>query len=130
MLLVPEHQTVKLLDFGLTHETSLGGGLVAPDDPMFGAPAYRAPERTGADVGAPADVFSVAVLTYEMLAGHQPSAEEVESCQRRRPPMDLVNVPMRAQRVVMQGLAADPRARLTVGEFGRELTSALLELPV
>jgi len=60
----------KLMDFGVAHlETS----AMTAQGHFFGSPSYMAPEQvSGAQVTAAADLFSVAVVAYEMVTGHRP----------------------------------------------------------
>ncbi|MEO7329523.1 MAG: protein kinase [Minicystis sp.] len=67
---------VKVLDFGISKETS-----VDPHQPkltssqtVFGSPAYMAPEQMMAsrDVDARADIWSLGIIFYELLAGKTP----------------------------------------------------------
>ena len=63
---------IKISDFGIARiETSQ---LTHAGD-VIGTPHYMAPEQfLGQDVGAPADLFSVGVIAYELLAGRKPFA--------------------------------------------------------
>src|SRR5213083_1324922 len=79
---------VKLLDFGLAHETL---PQVAPDDTtmrpsdspaltlsgmIVGTPRYMAPEQlTGAPVAAYTDLFAAGSLLFEMISGKPPFDE-------------------------------------------------------
>jgi serine/threonine-protein kinase len=62
---------VKLLDFGIARsmqDTRLTGA-----GEVFGTPQYMAPERiTSIDAGPSADLYSLGVMLYEMLAGELP----------------------------------------------------------
>jgi serine/threonine protein kinase len=79
----------KILDFGLAKLTSVrapGSSPPAADleaatlvrmetEPgmMLGTPFYMSPEQArGLNVDARADIFSLGVMTYEMLSGHRP----------------------------------------------------------
>ncbi len=67
-----DEEVVKVLDFGIAKETSraaqhtTGTGLV-------GSPLYMSPEQMqGSDVDAQTDLWSIAVVLYEALAGGPP----------------------------------------------------------
>lgn len=76
MVIAPDSSTpvVKIVDFGLARlvaepiETSAGTRRIS------GTPLYMAPEQARADdyVGPSADLFSLGVVTYEMLCGSIP----------------------------------------------------------
>lgn len=60
-----------LTDFGLAQVASEGG---EGSDITVGTPEYMAPEQlAGGEIGSWTDLYSLAVLTYEMLAGRPPS---------------------------------------------------------
>jgi tRNA A-37 threonylcarbamoyl transferase component Bud32/cytochrome c-type biogenesis protein CcmH/NrfG len=68
-------ETVKILDFGIAKMTQAQGN----DDPLtrgvmiFGTPAYMSPEQAaGLESDARADLYSCAILLYEMLVGRKP----------------------------------------------------------
>ena len=66
---------VKVLDFGIAKMTlSEGDGAPLTQVGMvYGTPEYMSPEQaTGSQVDARADLYSVGVLMYEMLAGRRP----------------------------------------------------------
>ncbi|QGZ42565.1 formylglycine-generating enzyme required for sulfatase activity [Pseudoduganella flava] len=67
------HDEIKLLDFGIAaRQRDAGAGL--PQVPNAGTAGYRAPE-TGTEQGTPTpklDVYAVAVMVYQMLAGAMP----------------------------------------------------------
>jgi len=66
---------VKLLDFGIAKLKAIGGapGLTRPGV-MMGTPEYMAPEQASSadSVDVRADVFSLGVITFEMLGGQRP----------------------------------------------------------
>ena len=81
-IILTDSLNIKILDFGLAKilsDTSPTGGvartqITVPGTVVLGTKPYCAPEqaRPGAEVGTPADVFSLGVLFYEMLAGQKP----------------------------------------------------------
>ncbi len=68
----------KVLDFGLAKllgevQEEEGGGDLTEVGITFGTPAYMSPEQaSGRPVDARADLYAVAVLMFEMLAGRPP----------------------------------------------------------
>ncbi len=99
-VLVKEDGSVRLLDFGIAKQ------LANLDDSVnqtmtslrFMTPAYAAPEQMlGAQIGIQADVYSLGVIFYELLAG--------------RLPFDLSNrTPGQVERLITQQPPARPSA--------------------
>jgi serine/threonine protein kinase len=77
-ILLPESGTgPKVLDFGVaklsTASNTTDGGTLTAGGTIVGTPAYMAPEQLrGAGVDARADVYSLGVMTYEMLLAKLP----------------------------------------------------------
>jgi YVTN family beta-propeller protein len=123
-VLLDEAEHVYLADFGLTRRISEGGGL----GPSLGTPAYAAPEQIeGGKVDGRADVYSLACLLYECLAGEPPFPRESELAtlwaQLNDPPPGLADYPA-LEPVLAKALAKDPAER-----YGscRELVEAAAE---
>ena len=105
----------------------------------IGTPAYMSPEQAlgDKDVGAPSDVYSLACVTYEMLAGQSPFAGPSGPMMARRftgrPPTlssHQPDLPRELDAVLARAMALDPAERHgTAGEFARELEQAALGAP-
>jgi serine/threonine-protein kinase len=71
-------ETLKLADFGLVKlmqpdgEITKGSALTEVGE-IFGTPHFMSPEQVmGQTVGAPADIYSLGVILYQMLTGKTP----------------------------------------------------------
>ncbi len=67
--------TIKVLDFGLAAQIRTSQAHVSKENvASAGTPLYKSPEQWGAKSrqGASTDQYSLAVMAYEMLAGHVP----------------------------------------------------------
>ena len=65
---------LKLLDFGIARPTDGAGRLTATGATM-GTPAYMAPEQLLGAPGASSDIYSAALVLYELIAGAIPFAD-------------------------------------------------------
>lgn len=133
-ILISDARIVKLVDLG----TATAGHVtqITAENEVRGTLAYIAPERLAGDsVGEPAaDVYSLAVVAFEALTGHQPYRADspVELLERVRSssPPDLAEgrpqVPARLGRVLAKGMDADPdRRQASAGALVRDLEAAL-----
>ena len=106
----------KILDFGVSKQ---GGSGTLTQGHVVGTPAYMAPEQAkGEDVDHRADVYSLAAIVYRSVTGHPAfTGKDVPSTLYdvvyRVPtqPSMLAPVPGDVDRVLMMGLAKDPRDR-------------------
>jgi len=106
----------KILDFGVSKQ---GGSGTLTQGHVVGTPAYMAPEQAkGEDVDHRADVYSLAAIVYRSVTGHPAfTGKDVPSTLYdvvyRVPtqPSMLAPVPGDVDRVLMLGLAKDPRDR-------------------
>ncbi len=125
---------VKLTDFGIAKART----LVEPQQEaasIKGKYAYMAPEQArGEPVDARADVFSLGVVLYELLAGVNPfrAASDYETLQRvrvgRAPDLGEVasEVPAELAAIVSRAMASKPAARFeTAGAMYEELVHFL-----
>ncbi len=133
-VLIPEHppspsQLAKLTDFGVARV--IGGATLTRTGDVIGTAAYMAPEQAeGLKVGAAADVYSLALVTYEALTGVNPVRTGTAAQRARRLGAHLP--PLRRQRRDLpQGLgrAVDLALRPRARERGslEELQAALVE---
>ncbi|MBL8718581.1 MAG: protein kinase [Myxococcales bacterium] len=69
---------VKLLDFGVAKVMGTDPASVTKSGSITGTPAYMAPEQLlgNKDIDHRADLFSVAILAYELLTGRRPVVED------------------------------------------------------
>jgi hypothetical protein len=123
---IDAHGEVRVLDFGIAKALSLSRRLTRNE---FGSVPYASPERldTG-DVDAQSDLWSLAVMLYEMLTGMQPyqadSTERLERMIRSRipPPPAPDPCPDPLRRILMKALANDPAVRYaSARDFANDL---------
>jgi len=115
---------VKLADFGIAKAAG-GTSQLTQAGSVLGTAAYLAPEQaTGSDVGPPADMYGLGVVTYQLLAGRLPyeasSLTELALLQQREYPIRLdeisPEVPTALALAVEQALALDPGERYASAE--------------
>ncbi|HVU05286.1 MAG TPA: serine/threonine-protein kinase [Polyangiaceae bacterium] len=126
---------VKLLDFGMAKvhvDAPPEERQVTRQGLVFGTPRYMAPEQAGGEpTDHRADLYSLGVIVYSMLAGDPPfSAEEIRDVlrmQREAPPPPLpADVDPAVAAFVMKLLAKDPAERVQTAEGVVEYIDRLL----
>jgi len=74
---------VKVLDLGIARAMDAAGGLMTRtrSGAFLGSPSYMSPEqiRNARDIGARTDLWSVAVLLYQLLTGREPFIAPTEA---------------------------------------------------
>lgn len=119
ILITPAGQ-VKLTDFGIAK--SMGSAAVTQTGMVVGTAQYIAPEQAMGHETTPAgDVYSLAVVGYECLAGQRPFvAESPVSIAmmhvRDTPPPLSASIPEPVRRVLTQAMAKNPQQRYPDGE--------------
>jgi hypothetical protein len=120
----------KVLDFGVS-KLERSGTLTHGN--LVGTPGYMAPEQArGGDVAPTADVFALAVIAYRALTGRPAfSGRELprvlfDVCYMQpMQPTKLVPLPDDVERVLLLGMAKDPKERIeTAAEFAAGLRAA------
>ncbi|MFI7672817.1 serine/threonine-protein kinase [Actinophytocola sp. NPDC049390] len=128
-----DDEQVLLFDWGIAQPIDTSGAPpVTRLDQLVGTPAYIAPERLGDRITPDhrADVYSLAVVLYECLAGGKPFDGEdmaILTAQVLRDPPPLPDhLPAALRDVVAKGLAKDPEKRWqTAGEMAAAARAAL-----
>ncbi len=119
-LLVSDSDVVKLADFGIARAADQSS--ITQVGSVLGTAAYLAPEQARGDEAGPrADLYSLGVVTYQLMSGRLPyeanSLSELALKQQREAPMRLdelnPQVPRALALAVNMALAIDQRARPT-----------------
>ena len=126
---------LKVTDFGIAKVIGGTDTVVTRAGDVLGTPAYIAPEQVrGGDLSPATDVYGVATMLYELLAGVLPFTDDGEGvallfkhAYETPIPLRVVapNVPDPVAAVVMRGLATEPALRFATAEsFGVALAEA------
>jgi serine/threonine-protein kinase len=124
----PRRDEALLTDFGiaarLTEPASIAGSI-----------PYMAPEAYDGRVLPSLDVYSLAATLFHLMTGSAPFAgpgisEFRQQIHRGLPDTDprWVGIPEPLERIIREGLAADPRSRPSLNEFVSTLRGALNQL--
>jgi len=140
---VPVAEGLKILDFGLAKIKSgelLGSFVQAQTSGLMGSPFYMAPEQwSDEEPDARADIYSLGVILYQMLAGEVPfKGSSIPSIMKKHltlPPPSFhsmgASVPPAVEAVVRHALEKEVDARIdSIPTFLRELHAALNSSPV
>jgi serine/threonine protein kinase len=119
---------VKLLDFGIGKRLAPGPGITG-ENAVLGTPEYMPPEQAlgrTAFVDERGDQYSLAVMTYEMLAGRVPFTGDTvgeilpQVIESAPPPLNrfVQGVPPLVEQAILRALAKEPKHRFaSVAEF-------------
>ncbi|HEY2439360.1 MAG TPA: protein kinase [Solirubrobacteraceae bacterium] len=117
-LLVSDSDVVKLADFGIAR--AVDQSSITQAGSVLGTAAYLAPEQArGEEAGPQADLYSLGVVTYQLITGRLPyeasSLSELALKQQRESPIPLdelnPDVPAALAAAVASALAIDQRNR-------------------
>jgi eukaryotic-like serine/threonine-protein kinase len=138
---------VEVLDFGIakrSSETDPNEAKLTQQGMVLGTPPYMSPEQfTGQPIGATSDIYSLGIMTYEMLTGRLPFAGNTawelasQHMTARPPPLETqpngALLPPGMREAIMRCLEKAPEARFaTVMQFYdglRATGSAMQEAP-
>jgi CheY-like chemotaxis protein len=132
----PKGRIPKVLDFGIAKLMGTAAQKLTLDGWILGTPAYMAPERFRSEgYDSQSDVYSVGVVSYQMLAGCLPfeAPQEdpmaVATLHAQKAPLPLrrhtPEVPQALEELVMSALAKDPRRRPTAESLATRLDQLL-----
>ena len=125
---------VKVLDFGIAKTVADDSDNVTKTGFILGTPVYMSPEQiTGEKLDGRSDVYSLAIIAYEMLSGRLPfKGDNVQAIMIKRVMDNPImlrqanhSVSDSVEEVVMAGLARDREERIATAEaFASMLTAA------
>ena len=134
----PTGEVVKVLDFGIAKLLDANGAshsALTSRQAALGTPLYMAPEQmSNAPHDGRADVYSLAVMVYEMLTGKLPfdDGENFMAIAMRKMrddpvPMRTIDaaIPRALDEAVLSALRRDPSARPAVARFEELLVRAV-----
>jgi serine/threonine-protein kinase len=128
------HMTPKLVDFGIAKLANGGSPVKTEDGRLLGTPRYSAPERIrcASEVDGRADVFSAAVVLYEMMTGVCPfgagnsTGELVAVLERHVDPDERIDPRLWVE--IQRAMSKQPYERhATAHELGAALRAAIGE---
>jgi tRNA A-37 threonylcarbamoyl transferase component Bud32 len=121
----------KLTDFGVARV--VGGDTLTRAGDVIGTLGYMSPEQAeGRESGPPADLYSLALLTYEALTGINPVADQIRQGRHRRlgaflPPIrrQRADLPRHLGAAIDQALRPRPSERGSILDLCLALTDAV-----
>lgn len=136
-------EVVKVLDFGiakLLERDSRDRTTMAENDRLPGTPEYMAPERcTGLEHDGRSDVYSAAMILYELLCGQGPFGRDLQNVHRvllnhiaaepTSPRLHRPNIPPALEALILRALKKEPAQRPTAQEFRDELCAVMSVAP-
>jgi hypothetical protein len=130
-----EGDVVKLIDFGLAKVTADTVDKLTESGTVHGTPHYMAPEQCrGEEVGPASDIYSVGVLSYEMLAGRTPFAGNdaatfmAQHLFVEAPPLSRADVSPGLAAAIASALEKKPEARPSAAGLRDALRAAIAGL--
>jgi len=127
-IMLDANDRVTLMDFGIAK--AMSGTRLTQTGAMIGTPEYMSPEQIrGMVVDHHADIYSLGIVTYEMLAGQVPFSGDTASVLYKQahelpPPIRsrVVHVPTHVAHALERALDKEPNQRFaTAGAFAQAL---------
>lgn len=126
---------VKVLDFGIATLRDLAASNLTQTGSVMGTPHYMSPEQClGEELDGRADIYSLGVVLYEMLAGVVPfnsptsTAVVIQHVNQIPPPLRAINlsISVSVEAVAMHALSKRREDRpQTAGALSQELNAAV-----
>jgi serine/threonine protein kinase len=135
-VIVNEEMDIKLIDFGIAQGGRVETGTTVTLLIMAGTTRYMAPEQFLGVSSPKSDIYSLAVVIYEMLVGKCPynadGAMEMARAHRQRTIRTILQetseIPRRLVPLLMSALALDPDQRPdNAARFAGEVSEIILE---
>jgi serine/threonine protein kinase len=137
-VLLAEDGRVLLGDFGIAKMTDLTrDASLTGEGKIIGTPTYMSPEQiNNYDLGPQSDVYSLAIVTYQMLTGECPfkgSTISVINQHLNVPPPPIIEshpeIPIAVQQALFKALEKEPAKRFArAGDFASALQKAFSEI--
>lgn len=132
-VLLDENGNAVLTDFGIARNLA-GNQRLTQTNTSLGTPAYMAPEQwMGSSVFAPADIYALGIITYEMLTGEFPfddsALHTLMYAHLQQPPPEITDarpdLPDELNAIIDKALSKDANNRY---DFARDLVLDLQAL--
>ncbi len=116
-LIVDKKHKLYLLDFGVAE---INDNSLTPADTVVGTPSYMSPEQIrGEDLDSKTDIFSFAIVAYEMLTGHKPfpgkDFSSIISTILNKEPLTFSEIssplPLDLEKELLRALSKEPKKR-------------------
>ncbi len=131
-IMIDSSNVVKIIDFGSTHIAGVNDSNTDTQDNLRGTMRYSAPEYFLGQSGTPqSDIYSLAVITYQMLSGKFPYGVKITqaksiSAQRKLKYQSLIDddseLPLWVDDALQKALSVEPLKRHSVlSEFMTDL---------
>lgn len=123
-VLIVEHGTLKVTDFGIAKAAFSSGDLTTTGS-IIGTVTYLSPEQAqGKEPDGRSDLYSLGVLLYELATGRPPFRGETDvatalSHVREQPPPPRsvrAGIPRTLENAILKALAKDPADRFSTAE--------------